>query len=60
MVACLTSTYDHEMMLVVDAGDKSIFVHKDLWTDELANIQHSRFWGRAKVMHARYWRATHA
>ena len=54
------ATYDHEMMLVVDAGDKSIFVHKDLWTDELSDIQHSRFWGWAKGMHPRYWKAQHA
>jgi sulfide:quinone oxidoreductase len=55
-----TATYDHEMMLVVDAGDESIFVHKDLWTDEVANIQHSWFWGWAKRKQERYWKAKHA
>ena len=55
-----TATYDHEMMLVVDAGDQSVFVHKDLWTDELAEIHNSRFWGWAKGMHPRYWKVQHA
>jgi sulfide:quinone oxidoreductase len=56
----LTANYDHEMMLVIEAGDESIFVRKDLWSDEAANIQHSRFWAWAKRKQERYWKAKHA
>lgn len=57
----LTANYDHEMMLVIDAdGDESIFVHKDLWSDDEANIQHSRFWAWAKRKQEWYWKAQHA
>ncbi|HEX3281933.1 MAG TPA: FAD-dependent oxidoreductase [Pyrinomonadaceae bacterium] len=52
--------YDHEMMAVVDSGVDSIFVHKDLWTEERADVQRSRFWGWAKQKQERYWKATHA
>jgi sulfide:quinone oxidoreductase len=57
----LTATYDHDMMLVIDAGGaESIFVHKDLWAqDDEANIQRSRFWGWAKRKQEQYWKATH-
>lgn len=56
----LTANYDHEMMLVIDAGDESIFMHKDLWSDHEANIQHSRFWAQAKHTQEGYWKAKHA
>lgn len=53
--------YDHEMMLVIDAGgDDSIFVRKNLWCDDPADIQHSRFWAWAKRKQERYWKAKHA
>lgn len=54
------SVYDHEMMVVVDSGLDSIFVHKDLWTDKPADIQQSRFWGWAKHKQEMYWKAKHA
>ena len=56
----LTANYDHEMMLVIDAGNESMFVHKDLWSDDDANIQHSRFWSWAKRTQESYWKAKHA
>lgn len=56
----LAATYDHEMMLVIEAGDDSIFVCKDLWSNDEANIQHSRFWAWAKRQQQRYWNAKHA
>lgn len=57
----LTANYDHDMMLVIDAGgDESIFVHKDLWNDDEANIDHSRFWAWAKRKQERHWKAKHA
>lgn len=53
--------YDHEMMLVIDAGgNESLFVQKDMWSDDEANIQHSRFWAWAKGKQERYWMAKHA
>lgn len=55
-----SSVYDHEMMVVVDSGPDSIFVHKDLWTDKPADIQQSRFWGWAKHKQESYWKAKHA
>jgi sulfide:quinone oxidoreductase len=56
-----TVKYDHEMMLVIDAGgNESIYVHKDLWSNEEANIQHSRFWAWAKRKQELYWKAKHA
>lgn len=57
----LTANYDHEMMLVIDAGgDDAIFVHKDLWSEEEGSIRHSRFWSWAKRKQERYWKAKHA
>jgi sulfide:quinone oxidoreductase len=54
-------TYDHQLMLVIDAGgDESIFAKKDLWTGEPADIQHSRFWGWAKRKQQQFWKAKHA
>jgi len=55
-----TANYDHEMMLVIDAGDDSVFVQKDLWTDEPAHIQHSRFWAWAKRRQEQFWKVRHA
>lgn len=57
----LPARYDHEMMLVIDAGgNESTFVHKDLFGDGPANIQRSRFWGWAKRRQEQYWKARHA
>jgi sulfide:quinone oxidoreductase len=56
----LTANYDHELMLVIDAGDESIFVHKDLWNEGEADIQHSRFWAWAKRKQEGHWKAKHA
>lgn len=59
--SALTANYHHEMMLVIDAGgDESIFVHKDLWSGDQANIKHSRFWTWAKRTQEWYWKAKHA
>jgi sulfide:quinone oxidoreductase len=57
----LPALYDHEMMLVIDAaGQDSIFVRKDLWSDDPADIKQGRFWAWAKRMEKRYWKAQHA
>lgn len=56
----VAATYDHEMMLVIEAGGvDSMFVHKDLWTDEPANIKQGRFWGWAKRKQEQYWKRRH-
>jgi hypothetical protein len=49
------------MMLVIDAGGhESTFIHKDLWTAESANIQHSRFWNWANEGKSSIgWRGMH-
>lgn len=53
--------YNHELMLVIDAGEgEAIFAKKELWTDEDATIKQGRFWAWAKRMHERYWQAKHA
>jgi sulfide:quinone oxidoreductase len=57
----LASNYDHEMMLVLEAGGAdSIFLHRDLWTDDPANIKQGRFWAWAKRGHEQYWMKRHA
>ena len=54
----LPAIYEHEMMLVIDAGgSEAMFVHKDLWSDDSADIYRSRFWGWAKRMQQEYWMA---
>jgi NADH dehydrogenase FAD-containing subunit len=54
------AAYDHELMLVIDTGDDgSIFVDKDLWNDEPASINSSRFWAWAKRRQEQYWKLTH-
>lgn len=56
-----SAVYDHEMMLVIDAaGQHSIFMRKDLWSDDPADIKHGKFWAWAKRMEKRYWKAQHA
>ena len=55
------ATYGHELMLLFDAcGDESIFAHKDLWTDDPANIKQGRFWAWAKHLQESYWKVKHA
>jgi sulfide:quinone oxidoreductase len=56
-----TEVYDHQLMLVIDGGgDESIFIKKDLWSDEPVEIQHSRFWAWAKRKQQQFWKAKHA
>ncbi|MGH9880456.1 MAG: NAD(P)/FAD-dependent oxidoreductase [Pyrinomonadaceae bacterium] len=54
------SSYNHEMMLVIDeGGSESIYVHKDLWTDEQSTVKQGRFWSWAKRVQEKYWEAVH-
>jgi sulfide:quinone oxidoreductase len=56
-----TSHYVHEMRFVIeDAGSESLYLHKDIWTDEPATIRQGRFWSWAKRVQQRYWEVTHS
>jgi sulfide:quinone oxidoreductase len=48
--------YDHEMRLVIDdgAGD-SIYLHKDIWTNEPGTVRQGRFWSWAKRAQEKCW-----
>lgn len=53
--------YIHEMKLVVDeGGSESIYIHKDIWTNESASVRQGRFWSWAKRAQEKYWAAAHA
>ncbi|HEY2974678.1 MAG TPA: FAD-dependent oxidoreductase [Pyrinomonadaceae bacterium] len=55
------SHYLHEMSLVIDeGGSDSMYVHKDIWTDEPANVRQGRFWRWAKLAQEKYWETTHS
>jgi sulfide:quinone oxidoreductase len=55
------STYIHELRLVIDeGGSDSIYVYKDLWVDEPANVRQGRFWSWAKRVQEKYWEASHS
>ncbi len=55
------SHYSHEIRLVVDAGGPdSIYLHKDIWTNELASVRQGRFWSWAKRVQEKYWEAAHS
>lgn len=55
------SHYIHEMRMVIDEGaGESIYVHKDIWTNEPANVRQGRFWGWAKRVQEKYWEAAHS
>jgi sulfide:quinone oxidoreductase len=52
--------YSHEMRLVIDAGGRdSIYLHKDIWTNEPASVRQGRFWSWAKRVQEMYWERTH-
>lgn len=57
----LLSHYDHEMMLVIDeGGSDSIYLHKDIGTDEAGTIKQGRFWSWAKRAQQWYWEISHS
>lgn len=57
----LPASYEHELMTVLETdGSDSIYLHKDLWTDEPAKIKQGRFWAWAKRGHEQYWKQRHA
>jgi sulfide:quinone oxidoreductase len=55
------SHYHHEMRLVIDEiGDESLYLHKDLSTNEPATVKQGRFWSWAKRAHEKYWEVSHS
>jgi sulfide:quinone oxidoreductase len=53
--------YDHELRLVIDeGGSDSIYVHKDLWENEPADVRRGRFWSWAKRVQEKYWEVSHS
>ena len=56
-----SSHYIHEMRVVIDGtGSDSLYLHKDIWTDEPATVRQGRFWSWAKRVQQKYWEATHS
>jgi sulfide:quinone oxidoreductase len=57
----VSAAYDHDLTLVLETdGKDSIYLHKDLWTDDPAKIRQGRFWAWAKRGHEQYWMRRHA
>ena len=55
------SHYVHEMRFVIDElGSDSLYLQKDIWTDEPATVRQGRFWSWAKRAQKRYWEVTHS
>lgn len=55
------SHYVHEMRLVIDeGGSDSMYIHKDIWVNEPAEVRQGRFWSWAKRAQERYWEAAHS
>ena len=53
--------YYHEIAAIIDAGGAdSIYLHYGIWDDTPYNIKQGRFWGWAKDVHDRNWRARHS
>lgn len=51
--------YQHDLQTVIESDGKSIYFHKDFWSDDPASVRQSRFWSWAKRVHEKYWEATH-
>ena len=52
--------YYHEIATVIDAGGAdSIYLHYGIWDDSLYRIKQGHFWGWAKDIHDKMWRARH-
>ena len=53
--------YTHELKLVIDEGGRdSIYLHKDIWTNETLSVRQGRFWKLAKRAQEKYWEAAHS
>ncbi len=53
--------YEHEMRLVIDEGGRdSIYLHKDMWSDEPGSVRQGHFWSWAKRVQETYFQARHS
>lgn len=53
--------YYHEISAVIDAGGPdSIFLHYGIWDGAMYRLKQGHFWGWAKDVHDRFWRARHS
>jgi len=53
--------YQHELRFIIDEiRAHSLYVHKDLSTDEPATVRQGRFWSWAKQVHEQYWKVSHS
>jgi sulfide:quinone oxidoreductase len=53
--------YEHEMRLVIDeGGHNSIYLHKDMWSDEPGSVRQGHFWSWAKRVQEAQWKHIHA
>jgi len=54
------SDYRHELRFVIDdTGTDSLYLRKDLSTNEPATVGHGRFWSWAKRAQKEYWEFSH-
>ncbi len=52
--------YYHEIASIIDAGGAdSIYLHYGIWDDAQYRLKKGKFWGWAKEIHDRFWRAKH-
>jgi sulfide:quinone oxidoreductase len=55
------SHYLHEMKFVIDdGGSDSLYLSKDVWTNEPTTISQGRFWSWAKRAQQEYWEVSHS
>ncbi|MGH9874799.1 MAG: NAD(P)/FAD-dependent oxidoreductase [Pyrinomonadaceae bacterium] len=55
------SNYIHDARIVIDEnGRDSIYIHKDIWSDEPGTVRQGRFWSWAKRAQQEYWEAAHS
>lgn len=55
------SRYEHEMKFVIDEiGADSLYLHKDLSTEEPATVRQGHFWSWAKRVQEKYWEVSHS
>ncbi|HEU4510008.1 MAG TPA: FAD-dependent oxidoreductase [Pyrinomonadaceae bacterium] len=48
--------YVHEMRFVIDEiGSESLYLQKNIWSDEPATVRQGRFWSWAKRVQQKYW-----
>jgi hypothetical protein len=53
--------YVHEMKLVIDeGGHESIFLHRDVETQEPGSMRQGNFWRWAKRAQQEYWEHSHS